>query len=90
MVLAVNWPPQEPDDRQATASSACRSCSLIFPAEWAPTASKTSCTVTSRPRKRPGMIEPPYMNTAGTLRRIIAIISPGSDLSQPASPTRPS
>ena len=27
------------------------------------------------------------MNTEGTLRRTIAIISPGSDLSQPASPT---
>ena len=27
------------------------------------------------------------MNTAGTLRRSIAIITPGSDLSQPASPT---
>ena len=27
------------------------------------------------------------MNTDGTLSRTIAIISPGSDLSQPASPT---
>ncbi len=35
----------------------------------------------------PGMIEPPYMNTLGTFRRIIDIITPGSDLSQPAMPT---
>ncbi len=41
-------------------------------------------------RKRPGMIEPPYMKTDGTLSRTIAIIMPGSDLSQPASPTRAS
>ena len=33
------------------------------------------------------MIEPPYMKTDGTLSRTIAIIMPGSDLSQPARPT---
>jgi hypothetical protein len=36
-----------------------RSSSLILPTECWPTASNTSCTVTSRPRKRPGRIEPP-------------------------------
>jgi len=34
-----------------------------------------------------GRIDPPYMKTDGTLSRTIAIISPGSDLSQPARPT---
>ena len=38
-------------------------------------------------RNRPGRIEPPYMKTDGTLRRSIAIMIPGSDLSQPAMPT---
>ncbi len=87
MVLAVNWAPHEPEDGQATHSNSCRSSSLIVPALWAPTASKTSCTVTSLPLKRPGRIEPPYMKTLGTLRRSIAIMTPGSDLSQPARPT---
>ena len=31
MVLAVNWPPQEPPEGQATASSAARSASLTVP-----------------------------------------------------------
>ena len=65
MVLAVNWPPQEPAEGQATHSSSCRSSSLILPTLCAPTASKTSPTVTSLPRKRPGRIEPPYMKTDG-------------------------
>jgi len=38
----------------------------------------------------PGRIEPPYRNTDGTLSRTIDIIIPGSDLSQPAMPTRAS
>ena len=87
MVLAVNWPPQAPAPGQATHSSSCRSLSDILPAECWPTPSNTSTTVTSLPLNLPGRIEPPYMNTAGTLRRSIAIITPGSDLSQPASPT---
>ena len=87
MVLAVNWPPQEPADGQATHSSSCRSSSDILPTACWPTASNTSCTVTSWPLKRPGRIEPPYMKTDGTLSRTIAIIMPGSDLSQPARPT---
>ena len=52
-----------------------------------PTPSNTSTTVTSRPLNLPGRIEPPYMNTDGTLSRSMAIIMPGSDLSQPAMPT---
>jgi hypothetical protein len=87
IVLAVNWPPQAPADGQATRSSSSRSASLILPTACWPTASNTSWTVTSRPLNRPGRIEPPYMNTAGTFSRTIAIITPGSDLSQPARPT---
>ena len=87
MVLAVNWPPQEPAEGQATVSSRCRSSALILPAACRPTPSKMSTTVTSRPLNRPGRIEPPYMKTAGTLSRTMAIISPGRDLSQPARPT---
>ena len=87
MVLAVNWPPQEPADGQACRSSSSSSASLMSPTACWPTASNTSCTVTSRPCHLPGRIEPPYMNTDGTLSRTIAIISPGSDLSQPARPT---
>ena len=87
MVLAVNWPPQEPAEGQATSSSSASSASVMSPTACLPTASNTSCTVTSRPCQRPGRIEPPYMKTEGTFRRTIAIISPGSDLSQPARPT---
>ena len=87
MVLAVYWPPQEPADGQATHSSALSSLSDMRPPAWAPTASKTSCTVTSLPLWRPGRIDPPYMNTDGTFSRTIAIIMPGNDLSHPASPT---
>ncbi len=87
IVLAVNCPPQAPAEGQATHSSSCRSASDIFPAACCPTASNTSTTVTSRPLNLPGRIEPPYMNTLGTLRRTIAIIMPGRLLSQPARPT---
>ncbi len=87
IVLAVNWPPQAPAEGQATSSSACSSSSSIAPTACWPTASKTSWTVTSLPLKRPGRMLPPYMKTDGTLRRTIAIIMPGSVLSQPASPT---
>ena len=58
MVFAVNWPPQAPAPGQAAPSSSWTSAPLIFPTAWAPTASKTSWMVTSRPRKRPGAIEP--------------------------------
>ena len=90
MVLAVNWPPQEPAEGQAAHSTARSSASSILPEEWAPTASKTSCTVMSLPCRRPGRIEPPYMKIEGTLSRTMAIIMPGRDLSQPARPTRAS
>jgi hypothetical protein len=59
----------------------------MVPAPCRPTASNTSTTVTSWPLNFPGRIEPPYMNTLGIFSRTIAIIMPGSDLSQPASPT---
>ncbi len=59
MVLAVNWPPQEPADGQATLSISCSSSSEILPAECEPTASNTSCIVMSRPCRRPGRMEPP-------------------------------
>ena len=59
MVFAVNWPPQAPTPGQATDSSAQRSPSLIRPAACAPTASKTSWMVTSRPFQWPGAIDPP-------------------------------
>ena len=42
IVLAVNWPPQDPAEGQATHFSSCRSSLLILPALWAPTASNTS------------------------------------------------
>ena len=46
--------------------------------------------LTSRPRHLPGSALPPYMNTAGTLHRTMAIIMPGRFLSQPPKATRPS
>src|SRR5262245_53453769 len=87
IVLAVNCPPQAPAEGQAVCSSSHKSSSLILPAECLPTASNTSCTVTSCPLNLPGKMEPPYIKTDGTLRRTIAIIMPGRDLSQPARPT---
>ena len=59
MVLAVNWAPQAPADGQATCSSSSRSSDDIAPTECLPTASNTSWTVTGRPLKVPGRIEPP-------------------------------
>ena len=89
IVFAVNWPPQAPSPGQATFSSACSFSSVmeLEPAAWAPTASNTSSTVTSRPSYEPGRMEPPYRNTLGTFRRSMAIIMPGRDLSHPAIPT---
>src|SRR4029077_16009729 len=87
IVLAVNNPPQEPADGQAAHSTSCSSSPGRCPTLSAPPPSNTSPIVTSLPLKRPGRIEPPYMKTDGTLSRTIAIISPGKDLSQPASPT---
>ena len=59
MVFAVYWPPQAPLPGQATSSSSLSCARGSFPAAWAPTASKTSWMVTSRPWNRPGAIEPP-------------------------------
>jgi hypothetical protein len=59
IVLAVNWPPQAPAPGLATDSSSWSSSSVIRPVACAPTASKTSWIVTSRPSKRPGRIDPP-------------------------------
>ena len=42
IVLAVNWPPQDPADGQATFSKAQSSFSEIFFASYSPTASNTS------------------------------------------------
>ena len=84
MVLAVYMLAQEPLPGSATHSSSVSSSRLILPVECAPIASYTSWIVTSRPRKQPGRIEPPYANTDGRSSRIIAIIIPGRVLSQPA------
>ena len=58
IVLAVNWPPHAPAPGEAAPSSSVSSSSVILPAAWVPTASKTSMIVTSCPRQRPGAIEP--------------------------------
>ena len=49
IVLAVNWPPQAPAPGLAAASMSASSWSVILPAAFAPTASKTSITVMSLP-----------------------------------------
>jgi hypothetical protein len=59
IVFAVNCPPQAPGPGQALFSMPSNSSREIRPALRAPTASKTSCTVSRRPRYSPYMIEPP-------------------------------
>jgi len=59
IVFAVYMPPHEPSPGQATPSNSFCSASVMRPASTAPTLSKTSCTVTSLPFHRPGMIVPP-------------------------------
>ena len=59
IVLAVNCPPHAPGPGQAASSSAASRASVSAPAACAPTASKTSWIVTSRPSQRPGAIDPP-------------------------------
>ena len=59
IVFAVNWPPHAPAPGHAACSSSESSASLMSPAARAPTPSNTSWIVTSLPRKRPGMIDPP-------------------------------
>ena len=87
IVFAVNCPGQEPRVGRQTRSSWSSSERCMSPAITAPTASNVSSTVTSRPFHLPGVAEPPYMNTEGRLSRTIAIIMPGSVLSQPAKVT---
>ncbi len=48
MVFAVYWPPQAPAPGQATCSTSYSSSSVIFPARYAPIASKTVTTVAWR------------------------------------------
>ena len=90
MVFAVYMLAHEPLPGSATHSSSVSSSSVIRPVAWAPIASYTSWIETSRPRKQPGLIEPPYANTAGRSSLIIAIIIPGSVLSHPAIANSPS
>ncbi len=60
IVLAVYMPPHEPWLGQAERSTALSCASSMSPLVRAPTASKTSWTVDSRPSgMRPGRIEPP-------------------------------
>ena len=59
MVLAVNMPPHEPAPGQACCSISVSSATVMEPRATAPTASKTSWMLRSRPRRRPGMIVPP-------------------------------
>ena len=83
IVFAVNCPPHAPAPGQAMRSSSASFASLIVPALCAPTASKTSPIVTSRPSNRPGRIEPPYSISPGTSSRARAMTLPGIVLSQP-------
>ena len=90
IVLAVYMPPQAPSPGQMARSIRSTSSRVILPARHAPTASKASMIVTSRPSTWPGMIEPAYRKTLARSSRAAAISIPGSDLSQPASSTEPS
>ena len=92
MVLAVNWPPQAPADRAGDTLQNVQLGFVMVP--FADGRRPRTCPARSdrgrvfgRRRTRPGRIDPPYRNTDGTFRRIIAIIMPGRDLSQPARPT---
>ena len=58
IVLAVYIPPQAPSPGQIARSMRSTSSRVILPARQAPTASKASMIVTSRPSTWPGMIEP--------------------------------
>src|SRR6202140_4488892 len=90
MVFAVNCPPQAPAPGQALSSISRSSVRLILPAETAPTASKTSINVMSRPRWRPAAIGPLYKGRPGILIRTRAMTAAGIVLSQPVIKTRPS
>ncbi len=90
MVLAVYWPPQAPAPGQAEFSMASSSASVMRPAAFAPTASKTSWTVMSRPLWRPGRMVPPYRMRPGTSSRSSAMAAAGMVLSQPTRQRMPS
>src|SRR3989449_4402289 len=90
MVFAVNIPPHDPAPGQARRSTSSSSAASMRPAEYSPTASNTLTTVRSRPAWCPGLIVPPYTNTAGMSMRAIAIMAPGMFLSHPPTTSRPS
>src|SRR6202022_878460 len=90
IVFAVNWPPQAPAPGQALSSTSRSSAASILPAATAPTASKTSIKVMSRPRWRPAGRVPLYSASPGMLMRTRAITAAGIVLSQPTINTRPS
>src|SRR6266852_3711709 len=90
IVFAVNWPPHAPAPGQALSSISRSSAAPILPAATAPTASKTSISVMSRPRWRPAAIVPLYRASPGMLMRTSAITAAGIVLSQPTIKTRPS
>src|SRR5438309_2633601 len=90
IVFAVNCPPQAPAPGQALSSISRSSAWLILPALTAPTASKTSISVMSRPRWRPAAMVPLYRANPGMLIRTSAITAAGIVLSQPVIRTRPS
>ena len=77
--LAVNIPEQEPQEGQAKRSSMVSSSSSIFPAENAPTPSKTETRSIAFPSGvRPAGIGPPETKMVGILTRIAAINMLGS------------
>ncbi len=81
--LAVNIPEQEPQEGQARCSSIVNSSSSIFPAENAPTPSKTETkSIASPSGVLPAGIGPPETKIVGILTRIAPIIMPGTILSQ--------
>src|SRR6059036_1973995 len=90
MVFAVNIPPHDPAPGHARRSTSSSSAASMRPAEYSPTASNTLTTVRSRPAWCPGLIVPPYTNTAGISMRAIAIMAPGMFLSHPPTTSRPS
>ncbi len=87
MVLAVYCPPHAPAPGQATSSSSLRSESVMIPAAFAPTASKTSAKVTFLPRNVPGAMVPPYSTKPGKSRRASAMAAAGIVLSHPTTAT---
>ena len=90
IVLAVNMPPHAPSPGHAARSISVSSSSVIVPAAHAPTASNTVVISMLLPLYTPGMVEPLYTNTLAKFKRAAAINMAGMDLSQPASPTKPS